>query len=455
MARFALLWAALGLWAAALTGSFGSGLQSRSGSGPPSKDPFYDVPSGIDKLKPGSILKHRKPPSPLAAFGEKIDNLVKESHQILYRTTDTLGNATATVLTLLVPPNADYGKILSFQAAEDAASIDCAPSFGYQLESTKYPLLNSATMQLQLLLAEAALDKGWVVISADSEGPKGAYPADKLAAYATLDGIRAAVNSAPFTGIKKNPRLSLWGYSGGGSVTLLATELQPAYAPELKIAGAALGGVAAGMSNLSDTIYQTNKGPVAGFIPITLLGLAAQYPELGNLIDKHLKPQYRDTFYKPLIQCLEANKATFMFGDIAGMFDDPDFIYTNPTLAKIANDMGQSNGVPKVPLFWYHYVQDQLIPIKNADTTVEKYCAEGVTIEYQRETARNLTHATYGLVGAPDALRWLQGVMNGQEPKPGCSNGTVATPEIDPTFLKILPKKMADLIITYLAERPL
>ncbi|KAG5950062.1 hypothetical protein E4U58_001789, partial [Claviceps cyperi] len=75
----------------------------------PTDDPFYAVPENLADVRPGTILRHRRPPAPIAAFRVARQNL-KDTYQILYRTTDNFGNATATVLTVLVPFNADYGK---------------------------------------------------------------------------------------------------------------------------------------------------------------------------------------------------------------------------------------------------------------------------------------------------------------------------------------------------------
>lgn len=69
-------------------------------------------------------------PSPIVDLAHILN--LNASHQVLYRTTDTFGNATATVTTLLVPYNADTTKLLSYQVAEDAACVNCAPSYALQ-----------------------------------------------------------------------------------------------------------------------------------------------------------------------------------------------------------------------------------------------------------------------------------------------------------------------------------
>jgi hypothetical protein len=76
-----------------------------------------------------------------------------------------------------------------------------------------------------------------------------------------LDSIRAVLNSGNFTSISPKPITTFFGYSGGAVASgwvsrsslfrfdnpkltgRQATELQPSYAPELDIAGAAIGGI--------------------------------------------------------------------------------------------------------------------------------------------------------------------------------------------------------------------
>lgn len=415
----------------------------------PSQDPFYAVPDGLDAIKPGIILKHRAPPSPIAAFSVAALNL-KASHQILYRTTDSLGAATATVLTVLMPHNADTSKILSYQIAEDAASINCAPSYALQLKSATGPLLGTLVTQAELLLVEAALQQGWVVIIPDFQGSKGAYLANKLAGYATLDGIRAALNSASFTGIMANSsnlKIGMWGYSGGSLATNWAAELQPTYAPELRIAGAAVGGT---IPNITTALTTINGGPFTGFIPAGILGLAAQYPEIQQVLDQHLKPQFVDKFHGVLNQCLVADAADFLFQDVIGMLDDRNLVQTNPIAVRVLGENALGRATPKIPFFWYKSVLDEVSPVEDTDALVKKYCAQGVTIEYQRDLASE--HGSCAVVGAPKALSWLKNVMNGKSPQPGCSTKTVLTSLIDPATVQVVPGYIVKLLLDLLGK---
>lgn len=421
-------------------------LQDRAVPTLPSKDPFYALPNDLEKFTPGTILRHRAPPNPIAAFGILPVNL-QASYQILYRTTDSLGKATATVLTVLVPHNADLTKVLSYQVAEDASSIDCAPSYAFQLEHAQGPEMGTMVTQTELLLVEAALERGWVVISPDFLGPKAAFLANALAGYATLDGIRAAINSASFTGISKTPTITMWGYSGGSLASLWAAELQPTYAPELKIAGAAVGGT---VPNITTVVTSINGKANAGLIPPGVIGLSNQYPELGRVVDQHLLPQSRTDFYKAKSQCFVADNNDFANKDVVGMFDDKNLVYTNPVAVRILAENALGRHTPQIPLFVYKSVGDEISPISETDNLVNKYCGSGANVMYQRD--ENSNHGQLAIIGAPKALSWLINTMNGRNHHSGCTTNTVISSLLDLEALKVLSKLLLDALLDLLGK---
>lgn len=407
----------------------------------PSQDPFYAVPTTLDSTKPGDILRHRSPPAQIAAFGLAPVHL-EATYQLQYRTNDNLGSATATVLTVMVPHNADMSKVISYQVAEDAASINCAPSYGLQLESATGPLLGTILTQAEILLIEATLEQGWVVILPDYEGPKASYLAHRLAGQATLDGIRAALSSGSITGIKSDATVSMWGYSGGSTATAWAAEIQPSYAPEIKIAGAAIGGTT---PNITNVVTSINKSAFTGLIPTGIQGLCTQFPELKAEVDRLLKPEYREKFDKTLKQCLLADAATFLFADVVDMFTDPQFMFANPVAVKILNEIALGQTAPQIPIYWYKSVHDEVSPIADSDSVFDMYCANGATVEYVRDRASE--HGSCAATGAPRALAWLKNMMNGGQPKPGCSKQTVISSLFDKSALDIVPKFILDALL--------
>lgn len=205
---------------------------------PPSQDPFYVPPEGWKDKKAGAILRHRKFKSNgiLVGIPVNLDYMV----QILYRTIDSLGHPAATVTTVLVPPKPHPRRHLSYQTAYDQADWDCSTSFALLPGSNAS---SNSFLALEVLTMSGALRKNWIVSTSDYEGEKAAFGSGPQAAYGTLDSIRATLSSGSITGISRHARTVLFGFSGGSLATEWAAEYHPHYAPELQIAGGALGGL--------------------------------------------------------------------------------------------------------------------------------------------------------------------------------------------------------------------
>ncbi|KAG5987449.1 hypothetical protein E4U54_004993 [Claviceps lovelessii] len=393
----------------------------------PTNDAFYSLPDDLAAARPGDILRHRKPPASIAAFRVSRQNL-KDSHQILYRTTDNFGNATATVLTVLVPHNADYGKIVSQQSIEDAPYANCAPSYALQLGSNEGGLFGTIQEQSEIILIDAFLAEGWIVIVPDYEGPRGEFLANIQAGNAVLDGVRAALASTSITGISKNASVALNGYSGGAVASSFAAERQPSYAPELKIAGAAIGGP---VPNLANSFKAMNKGPFAGLIPAGIGGLSITYPAIEKLMQDQLLQRYMAKFYKARKQCLGPTMLENVFTDYLSQVREPSTFSTDPALSVLnANSAGKH--VPTMPLFVFKSVYDEVSFVADTDALVQFYCDGGTPVRYIRDLASE--HATLAVTGATLVLPWLKKVLNGQQAVPGgCSTVSVVTTLNDPS----------------------
>ena len=128
---------------------------------PPSQDPFYTPPEGYENQPLGAILKSRKVDDPIGflVLKAKLDGLYK----IMYRTSDSHGDPEASITSVLVPENADFTKLLSYQIAEDSAYIDCSPSYAIQFGVNPNNIINEA----EVLFIEGALNLGWVVNTPD------------------------------------------------------------------------------------------------------------------------------------------------------------------------------------------------------------------------------------------------------------------------------------------------
>jgi hypothetical protein len=79
----------------------------------PENDEWYRPPNGFEREPRGTILKYRKVPR-----GISIDNKsklkVKDAWQILYNTQNSVGEPSATVVTLAVPNNPNKKRLFMY-----------------------------------------------------------------------------------------------------------------------------------------------------------------------------------------------------------------------------------------------------------------------------------------------------------------------------------------------------
>ncbi|KAI1982239.1 hypothetical protein LOZ51_001014 [Ophidiomyces ophidiicola] len=406
-------------------------LEARQAAVLPENDAFYVPPEGYEKEAPGTILRSRKVPQPIAAFGAFKINF-NGTYQLLYRSNDNSGQPTATVTTVLVPHGADLTKVLSYQVAGDAASINCAPSYALQLSSDTGGLGGTIVTQMELLVMVAGLEKGWVVVVPDFEGPKGAFLANVRAGNAVLDGIRAALASTSTTGIDPKARVVMWGYSGGSLASGFAAEMQQAYAPELNIVGAALGGTVPAVGPVIDAI---NKSLFTGLIPGGIIGLGNEYPIIRAVVDDQLVNTTKAKFLKAEKQCFGANIVTYSMNDIYSYFKDPSLLKADfiQEILKF-NSMGKTG--PKIPVMIYKAKNDVISPLNETEAIFDTYCSQGSDVEMRIDQSGD--HASTMITGAPQALIWLDERLRGIPFRKGCSRTTQLAGLLEPDAMKVL-----------------
>jgi hypothetical protein len=376
---------------------------------PPGKDPFYTAPEGFENASPGEVLRVRIAPGNLTTLVANIS----QAYHILYRTTDSHYHASWAVTTLFLPlSNSTSDALLSYQIPYNSPNIDESPSWAY------YAGQNSWNSD-QFVDVEWALGRGWFVNVPDFEGPLAAFIAGPQEGHATLDSIRAVKSLS--LGLASEARVALWGYSGGSLASEFAAEMQVQYAPELQISGIALGGL---VDNVTDAIDRVNGAPFAGLIPVGLLGLTAQFPEVRAFVVDQLKdngPYNKTTFLASLNSPLTEVFAIFANQTIWNYFRDGRDIMYNPLLAPLLHTEATlgSHGIPQVPLFIYKAIHDEIARIEGTDDFVERYCRYGANIWYQRNTEGE--HLSEVVNGKPSATQFLQNVLDGRYEHDGCT----------------------------------
>lgn len=396
----------------------------------PDDDPFYDAPENVTNYKLGDIIRYRRidPPS---LFND-LDGNMSAAYQVLFRSEDSHDCATAGMTTILVPHKANVTQLLSYQNIEDASASKCAASYvlrkkkaGFDVEKVEFTFLQSA------------LNQGWVVNVPDYEGQESAFTAGIRSGKTTLDSIRAVLNFGNLTGIHEPPTIAMWGYSGGTIGTVFAAEIQPSYAPDLTISGAAAGGIT---PNLTQVATRINKSVHVGIAFSALHGLSAEYPEFKKAIQDDLKENMTDDYMKARNMCLD-EVAFYNEEDWSTYFKSGESLLNHTVVKEIMdkNAMGQ-NGTPKIPMFWYDGPQDDIGDYDTIKDLYDQFCHDGASILLHEDlTAR---HTPLAVLGSKDAFSWLIDVLSGKDMAQGCKKQTFLTNSLTPGALDVFGQEL-------------
>ncbi|MEV0338091.1 lipase family protein [Nocardia sp. NPDC050713] len=368
----------------------------------PDPDPFYAAPPDLADKKPGDVIAVRQMP-PLLVFPDTTVTLVR------FRSTNSTGKPIAATTTVLTPKahRAD-GPLLSFQHIINGLGAECSVS---RVLYTGDP---------NLIVREAPgwnvlLQRGWTVALPDHLGPQFAYGAAKLGGQITLDGIRA-VKQVSELRLAQSPT-AMVGYSGGGMATAWAAALAPEYAPELQLAGAAMGGVPMNLVKMLEGLG-LGSHPVFGLALAAGLGLEREYPERfplsEQLNDRGLAA--RDAIANSCtndIIATGAGRGAMDFAKTTSMIDDRD-----ARAVVEENSLELYDGVPRTPVFEWHSPIDGLVPVDAIVNTDRRWCAAGVPVQAEQIPVPD--HLTAAVLGIPTALSWLDARFRGEPAPSNC-----------------------------------
>lgn len=366
----------------------------------PGDDPFYAAPTDLASHPNGAVLGART----ISLFGMPIP---VAAWQLRYRTTDSEEHPQLDVTTVLVPPVPWSGPrpVLSYQVPENSLDTRCAPSS--TLRGGRATDMASA-MQDAPFIAEALL-RGWAVVVSDYEGPQSRLFDGVTSGRGVLDGIRAARSFSP-AGIDAASPIGAFGYSSGAFATLWATQLRQEYAPDVRFVGTSAGGVPTDIP----AVAQRADGD-AGAILI-LLGLARNEPDsrLADLLNDRGRRALLAADTSACGADLAQNYSDIHVDDLATV---PNLL-ANPAFRNAAtpNELGRT--APDTPLYLYHSVADEKIPVAGYTALVDSYCAQGATL-----TAIHSLFPTHIGAAAGEAMggmNFLADRFAGTPQAPGC-----------------------------------
>jgi hypothetical protein len=267
--------------------------------------------------------------------------------------------------------------LVSYQIPYNSPTVDASPSWTLATE------LNSTFSDIAALL-----EQGWYVSVTDFEGPNATFAVGLAEGHAVLDGLRAVTesSSSPATGTKAW-KIGLWGYSGGSIASEFAAELRATYAPEIEIAGVAVGGLPTPVTAVLEAV---NESPYAGLIVSGLWGYANAFPAVESYLLSRLTDEAKASGNFTAGRNLTIDKifVTYFYVDVYSYFiGGEDDILSNPLLQHFWDTQGAmgAHGLPDMPMYVYKAIDDLLAPVQDTDALVDKYCAEGKAAEARKE----------------------------------------------------------------------
>ena len=380
----------------------------------PADDPFYGVPSGIEHLANGTVIDARE----VTATQVSIP-IEAKAWQVRFKTQDTTGAASAYITTVLAPKAPWTGQgprpVLSYQMPEDGVGLKCAPSWvltsGLAAPTNTTPDAHTVA---------SAVERGWTVVVPDYQGPDSAWLGGDGQARGVLDGLRAARAFAP-AGIDAKAPVALWGYSGGAIASSTAAQLQPSYAPDLKLAGVALGG---NNASIRGGLQAFDGSAFGGAIVIGTIGLDRAYPEyhLTDFLNDAGKAKVAASQEDCIADAALRHPAFRASDNLTdpGALDRPPFTEVFRRASPLTFP-----GVPDAPVYDYHATSDELAPIGPNRLLVERFCRAGVRVEQVEEPGEHFLEVAQGEAGA---VRFLSERFAGSPSVSTCTVGPDPAP---------------------------
>jgi pimeloyl-ACP methyl ester carboxylesterase len=285
--------------------------------------------------------------------------------------------------------------VVSYAVGTHGLANSCAPSVQLA-RGTDYEAANMA----------AALNAGYAVLVTDYQGyTNGATPtylAGASQGHAVLD-IFTAASQIPNSGVSLSAKAAIWGFSQGGQSAAWAAEQASSYAKNVKLVGVAAGGIPADFVTTAN--YLDGKAG-SSFLLQGVVGLAQQYPTqipintLANSAGKAaIATAQGQCVFESLFAFMNAPLSRYTTGN-----QTLTQLLGNPTIKNVL--LAQNLGTKRVsvPLYQYHGVDDEFIPLDQAVALKRKYCGKFSNVTFGVYPSE---HIVTQFQAAPQVMSWL------------------------------------------------
>jgi dienelactone hydrolase len=390
---------------AALTMSFAA----QAATVGPADDTFYTFP-GAPTGSHGDLISYRTTTVNLGTAAP-----ANKAWNVLYQSTDSVGAANVVSGTVLVPTAAWSGTgarpVILYAVGTQGLAQRCAPS--RQLAGgTEYETAN----------INAALKAGYAVLVTDyagylTGGGNATYLAGASQGHAVLDIFKAAQGLSG-AGVTATSKVGVWGYSQGGQSAAWAAELLSTYAPDVKVAGVAAGGIPA---NFRQAALALDGNVGASFLASGINGLVAQYPKQMpiNLI---ANADGKAALAKLKTQCVFEALFDFQDKKISDYTIDniplSDLLAVD-TIGAVIDAQNLGTNPINVPMYQFHGQADEFIPLDQDVALKNTYCTKYPNVQFDLYPSE---HIVTLFQAATPALSWFADRFAGKAAPSTCSN---------------------------------
>lgn len=367
----------------------------------PADASFYTPPTLLPTGSHGDLIWYRPATVNLGVGAPTV-----QAWNVMYRSTDATGVANVVTGTVIVPTTLWSGSgarpVIAYAVGTHGLAQSCAPS--QQLANgSDYEAANIA----------AAINAGYSVLVSDNPGyTTGATPtylAGAAQGHAVLDIFKAATQITE-SGISANAKAGIWGYSQGGQTASWAGEQKSSYAPNVNLVGVAAGGIPADFLRTATYLDGSTGG---SFLLGAVIGLSTQYPTqipINALVNANgqaaINKSKSSCVFDALFEFMNHKVSEYTVGNqtLTQLMAIPSI---NQTLK--AQALGTTK-IP-VPLYQYHGLADEFIPIDQTVALKRAYCSKFANVRFGVYPSE---HITTQFQAAPYVLSWLGDRFNGK-----------------------------------------
>jgi hypothetical protein len=392
---------------------------------------FYTPPADLPAAD-GALV--RTEPLPLALSLPSLGGpLPGRATRLMYKSTDSNGHPVAVTGAYIEPAARWTGPgprpLVALAPGTMGQGDQCAASMGLE-----HPIrLNGETVSVgyEDLAIYRLLATGTAVVVTDYIG---LGTTDRLHTYvnrvdeahALLDAARAA-RAVPGATVTPASRVGLFGYSQGGGAAAAAAELQPAYAPDVSLAGTYSG---APPANLAEVIDNTDGSALVGALGWSLNGFLQSDPVLRPLADAHLSDAGRTVLADLSTMCVA--DALLAYGGrsssawTAGGESLADILQVEPKLQATLDAQRIGTLRPTSPVRVATGTADDLVTHGQARRLAVDWCRKGANVTYVPVVLPSLgeqalmNHFLPLITDQGDAVSWLTDRLAGRPVLSNC-----------------------------------